>query len=120
MSSLRLAARISSKSGWSSPPKSVSCQWFGEVLAGRPSRPLTLGSSACVDVRLVLGFEPGEDFAGPFVDAARHAGELGDVDAVALVGRAGDDLVQEHDLVLPLLHGDVEVPHAGELVCRGR
>ena len=38
------------------------------------------------------------------------------MDAVALVGRAGDDLVQEHDLVLPLLHGDVEVPHAGELL----
>ena len=36
------------------------------------------------------------------------------MDAVALVGRPGDDLVQEHDLVLPLAHGHVEVLHAGK------
>ncbi len=32
-----------------------------------------------------------EDFAGPFHHRVRHAGELGDFNAVAAVRRAGDD-----------------------------
>ena len=64
----------------------------------------------------MLRFEPVEHFSGAFIDGARHAGELGDVDAVALVGRAGDDLVEEHDLILPFLDGDVKVARHRELV----
>ena len=41
-----------------------------------------------------------------------HAGETGDVDAVAFVGGAVDDLVEEDDLVFPFADGDVEVFHA--------
>ena len=64
----------------------------------------------------MLCFEPGEDFFGAVVHAAGDAGELGDVDAVALVGGAGDDLMEEDDLVLPFFDGDVVVGDAGELV----
>ena len=41
-----------------------------------------------------------------------EAGEAGDVDAVASVGAAFDDAVQEDDLVFPFADGDVEVFHA--------
>ena len=68
-----------------------------------------LGPAVAVQV---LGFELGQDLLGPLVHGPRHAGQPGDVNAVALVGRAGHDLVQEHDVVLPLLHGHVQVPHA--------
>ena len=45
--------------------------------------------------------------------ARRQAGEARDLDAVALVGAAGDDLAQEDDLLVPFAHGDVVVAHAG-------
>ena len=43
----------------------------------------------------------------------RHAGQPGDVDAVALVGAAGDDPVQEDDLALALADRDVGVAQPG-------
>src|SRR5690349_23072116 len=49
-------------------------------------------------------------------DACRQPGELGDVDAVAPVRGAVGDLVQEHDAVPPLLHGDVRVREPRQLV----
>ena len=44
----------------------------------------------------------------------RQARELGDLDAVAAVGPAGDDLAQEDELVAALFDGDVVVLHARE------
>jgi len=46
-------------------------------------------------------------------DAARDAGEAGDVDAVGFVGLAGDDAVHEDDLVFPLADEDVVVGDGG-------
>ena len=47
-------------------------------------------------------------------DLFGHAGQSGDVDAVALVGRAVDDLVQKDHVVLPLADRYVEVLYARE------
>ena len=60
-------------------------------------------------VGAVLLFEEGEDLAGPFEHRGRDAGQARDVDAVALVGAAGDDPVEEDDLPLALADGDVGV-----------
>src|SRR5438093_11813453 len=54
-------------------------------------------------------FEVAEDFLGALDDGLRHAGQAGDLDAVAFVRAAFDDSVQEHDLVVPLANGHVEV-----------
>ena len=43
----------------------------------------------------------------------RDAGQPGDVDAVALVGAAGDDPVEEDDLAVPLADRDVGVAQPG-------
>ena len=59
-------------------------------------------------------FQLGQHFAGPLQHLAGHAGQPGDVDAVALVGAAGGDLVQEDDLVLPLADQHVVVAQAGQ------
>ena len=40
------------------------------------------------------------------------------LDAVALVGGAGDDLAQENHIVLPLLGGHIVVLHPGDLSSR--
>ena len=48
-------------------------------------------------------FQDLQHFFGAGGDRFRQAGELGDMDAVAAVGGAGADLVQKHDLALPLL-----------------
>ncbi len=55
-----------------------------------------------------------KQLAGTFQHRLGHAREPRDVDAVAAVGAAFDDAVEEDDLVLPLAHGDVQVFHAGE------
>ena len=61
----------------------------------------------------MLLFQEGEDLAGPVEDRRGDAGQPGDVDAVALVGPAGDDPVQEDDLPLALADGDVGVAEPG-------
>ena len=60
---------------------------------------------------LVAGFELLEDFLGAVDDVFGEAGESGDLDAVAFFGAAGEDLAEEDDLLVPLLHGDVVVLH---------
>jgi hypothetical protein len=52
----------------------------------------------------VAGFELVEDFFGAGDDVFGEAGEAGDLDAVAFFGGAGEDLVEEDDLLVPLLH----------------
>jgi len=75
----------------------------------------------------VLLLEEREDRAGALEDRGGDAGESRDVDAVALVGAAGDDLVQEDDLAAAFADRDVGVaePRLGllqldELVVVGR
>ena len=68
-----------------------------------------LGTSLFVQM---FGLQLSQDLLGTLVHAARHAGQPGHVNAVALVGRTGHDLVQEYDLVFPFLHGHVEIHDA--------
>ena len=44
---------------------------------------------------VAVGFNPAQDLAGPQHHRGRHAGESGGLDAVAAVGAAADDPVQE-------------------------
>ena len=57
----------------------------------------------------MLLFEELEDLAGSIQNRGGHAGQPGDVDAVALVGAAGHDLVEEDDLALAFPDRDVGV-----------
>src|SRR4051794_2373714 len=57
----------------------------------------------------MLFFEAGENLLGSLVDLARDAGEAGDVDTIALVGRAGDDAMEKDDVVFPFFDRDVEI-----------
>jgi hypothetical protein len=56
----------------------------------------------------------GQDLLGPLVHLRRDAGQPGDVDAVALVGGAVDDLVQEGDVLFPFLDRHVQILDAGQ------
>ena len=56
-----------------------------------------------------------EDGPGPLHHPVGDPGQLGHLDAVALIGPAPDDLPQEEDLVPLLLGGDVVVLHPGDL-----
>ena len=51
-----------------------------------------------------------QDGLSPLDNWLGHAGQARDVDAIALVRAALDDLMQTHDLFVPLAYGDVEVP----------
>ena len=73
-------------------------------------RPGALGS---------LFLQLGQHLLGPADDLLRHAGQLGHLDTEAVIGPAPDDAPQEGDVVAPLLHGDVEVLHPGELALQG-
>src|SRR5271157_4491537 len=68
-------------------------------------------------VGAVLLLEEGQDLACAVEYRGGHAGELGHVNAVALIGAAGDDAVQEDDLALALTDGHigVEQPRLGLL-----
>ena len=59
------------------------------------------------------GLQATEDFLGATDDLGGQSGEAGDLNAVAAVRRAGDDAVQEDDLVVPLADGDGEVFRGG-------
>lgn len=59
----------------------------------------------------MAGFELLEDFFGAGDDVFGEAGKSRDLDAVAFFGAAGEDLAEEDDLLVPLLHGDVVVLH---------
>jgi len=56
--------------------------------------------------------EVAQDGLGTLDNRLWHACQARDVDAVALVRATLDDLVQEHDLLVPLADGDVEVAQA--------
>ena len=51
-------------------------------------------------------------FLGPLDHRIRHPGQLGHLDAVALIGPALYDLPQEYNIVALLLDGDTVVVHA--------
>ena len=54
-------------------------------------------------------FEIAKNLLRAFQNFLRHASESRDLDAVAFVRAACDNLAQEHDLVVPFAHGDVEI-----------
>ena len=60
----------------------------------------------------MMRFQLIEDLPGPIEHLGRHAGQAGDVDAVALVGAAGGDLVQEDNLLVPFAHQHVVIAQA--------
>ena len=73
-----------------------------------------------------LGFQAAQHGVGALDDRIGQAGQLGDLDAVAVVRRAGDDAAQEGDVLAALFDGDVVVfhpghvlVHAGQLVVMG-
>lgn len=80
---------------------------------GRGGRFVGVGGGDALEVEFGF-FEDAEDGFGAFDDGAGHAGEAGDLDAVAFVGATGEDLVEEDDAVLPFTDGDIEVAEAGE------
>ena len=53
-----------------------------------------------------------EQFAGAGDDAARKAGEFGDVNAVGLIRAPRRDAMEKHDLIAPFAHLHVQVAHA--------
>ncbi len=55
----------------------------------------------------VVDGELAEEFFGTGEDGFGDAGQTRDVDAVAAVGAAFDDSVQENHLVLPFSYGDI-------------
>ena len=59
-------------------------------------------------------FEFFEDFVASVDDCFRDTGEFGDVNAIAFVGSAGEDFVEEDDFVLPFAYGNVAVFDVGE------
>ena len=54
-----------------------------------------------------------QDFPRALQHGVGQARQPRDLDSIALVGRAGRDLAQEHHAVAPLAHEHVEVLHAG-------
>ena len=62
----------------------------------------------------MLVFQLRQDLLGSFDDVRRHARQSGHVDAITFVGRARQDFVQKHDLVLPFAHGHIEVAQPRE------
>ena len=59
------------------------------------------------------GLELAQDLLRPGDDGTGQAGEAGDVDAVGVVGGAGDDVVEEDDFLALLGDGDVVVDDGG-------
>ena len=73
---------------------------------GRPSRGegrlAATGRGGRFEAPGFAALERGEHLSRALDHRSGHAGELGDVDAVAAVGAAGDDAVQEDDLAVLL------------------
>ncbi len=57
-----------------------------------------------------------QDILRPIQDFLRQTGESRDLNAVALVRSAGNDLAQENDLFVPFAHRDVEITNAAPLL----
>jgi hypothetical protein len=57
----------------------------------------------------MLRLEVGQYFHGTLRHSARHAGELRYMDAVAFIGGARHDFVEEHHLAVPFFDGHVEI-----------
>src|SRR5260370_1037486 len=60
------------------------------------------------------GFQFSENLFAAVEDFGGDAGQAGHVDAIALVGAAGGDLVQEDNVVLPFADQDIIVAQAGK------
>ena len=69
--------------------------------------------------RGLLLFQLAQQRPGPGDDDLRQARQLGDLDTVGLICRAGDDLPQEDDIALAFFHGDVIVFDIGQLPLDG-
>src|SRR5581483_1551537 len=86
------------------------------LLSGIEQRELPRGPRSIrprlFDHRPLLPLERRENLACTLDDRLRDTRQLRDLNAVALVRRTGDDLPQEDDLLVPLLHGDIEVRDA--------
>ncbi len=54
-----------------------------------------------------------QDFPCPLDDLLGQSRQLRHLDAIAPVGSSRDQLMEEEDLILPFLDGDVEILHAG-------
>ena len=68
-----------------------------------------LGASGLA-FRIEFGFfEVVENFSGAGDDRIRQSGEPRDLDAVALIGAAGEDFSEENNLVVPFPDGDIEI-----------
>src|SRR6185369_10084712 len=55
-----------------------------------------------------------ENLLRTLIYLTRHACKSCNVNAITLVSRAIDDFVEEHDLIVPLADGDVQIAHAAE------
>src|SRR5690242_2199807 len=64
----------------------------------------------------MLRFKQLEHFTGAVIDGSWDASELRDMNAVAFVRGARDDLMEEHYLIVPFLNGDVEIANARQLI----
>ena len=58
-------------------------------------------------------FEVGQDFPCSLEDGLGETGQPRNLDAVALVGGAGDDFAEEDDVVVPFADCDVAISHTG-------
>lgn len=63
---------------------------------------------------VIVGLEFPENFARAIDDCRREAGEAGNLNSVAAVGGAGDDLADEDDFVVPLLDRYGEIAETRE------
>ena len=56
-----------------------------------------------------------DDLLGPLDHVVGHPGQLGNLNAVALICAAFDNLSQENDIVALFFYGDTVIVHAGQL-----
>ena len=85
--------------------------------------PVGFGRSVfCFDLRglfrVVVVFQFQQNLVGAVDNRRRDAGEFGDVNSVALVRRAGNDLVQKRDVAVVFPNRDVEVGDAVAVVAQ--
>ena len=117
--SCHAASRLSACSGVRPPTSSCDSSFTmgSSAVGNRPSwagsRRGPAGREGGGELGL-LALEVGEDAPGARDHRGREPGEPGDLDAVRAVGAARAHLVEEDDLVVPLLDRHVEVRDAGQ------
>ena len=90
-------------------------QLRGKWMLGGGEEP-KLGGIARVEPPFAFALELGQECPRAHDHRGRKPRQPRDLDAVAAIRPAWTDLVEEDDLVVPLAHRDVKVPHAGPLV----